>query len=125
MYGIIGGKLFETRRFNLLRYEGTYFHSLLGSDRWKPDNEGAYFIDISPELFEFVMEHMRGNNINVDDLSKASLTKLKELFDYFQIPLPSALISRTSPGPAGVRPHFHDPRLRLVKAGEVKMIDKA
>lgn len=120
----IGGQFFETRRFNMLRYEGTFFHALLGSERWSPDSEGAYFIDVSPELFEFIMEHMRGNTINVDDLSEASIAKLKALFEFFQIPLPAQLTARTSNRPGY---NENDPRCHrlTIQSGELKLIDRA
>jgi hypothetical protein len=36
----IGGKLFTTSKTTLLSIEGTYFHAMLSSGSWQPDEDG-------------------------------------------------------------------------------------
>jgi hypothetical protein len=36
----VGGKVFQTAKANLLRFENTYFHAMLGSGQWKPEEDG-------------------------------------------------------------------------------------
>ncbi|KAJ1502050.1 hypothetical protein HMI54_009380 [Coelomomyces lativittatus] len=36
----VGGKHFETHKSTLTAIEGTYFHALLSSGRWKPSTDG-------------------------------------------------------------------------------------
>ena len=37
----VGGKLFATTKSTLLRFENTYFHAMLASGHWKPDEDGT------------------------------------------------------------------------------------
>jgi hypothetical protein len=39
----VGGKIFTTSKSTLLRYENTYFYGMLGSGKWKPDEDGIIF----------------------------------------------------------------------------------
>jgi hypothetical protein len=39
------GKLFTTYKDNLLKQEGTFFHNMLSSGEWLPNEKGEYFID--------------------------------------------------------------------------------
>ena len=36
----VGGQIFVTSKNTLLSIEGTYFHALLSSGRWEPDEDG-------------------------------------------------------------------------------------
>ena len=37
----IGGKIFATQKTNLLKFEGSYFHAMLSSGHWQPNEEGS------------------------------------------------------------------------------------
>src|SRR5690349_7691035 len=39
----VGGTLFVTTRETLLSIENTFFHAMLVSEKWKPDEDGEYF----------------------------------------------------------------------------------
>jgi hypothetical protein len=84
----VGGQRFETSKSNLLRFPNSYFTGLLSETaKWKPDNDGSYFIDRSPEGFPAVLEYLRGN----DDFLEAVSKKVKPLvlshLDYFALPI--------------------------------------
>jgi hypothetical protein len=36
----VGGKIFATTKANILNAEGTYFHGMLSSGEWQPDEDG-------------------------------------------------------------------------------------
>ncbi|KAG5914782.1 hypothetical protein E4U42_000304 [Claviceps africana] len=57
---LVGERVFTTAR-NTLISESTYFTSLL-SGRWgEPQEDGAYFIDADPSLFEHILRFLRHN----------------------------------------------------------------
>ena len=37
----VGGTIFMTSKSNLLRFEGSYFHSMLGSGLWQAEQDGS------------------------------------------------------------------------------------
>ncbi|KAG5974847.1 hypothetical protein E4U55_007996 [Claviceps digitariae] len=55
---LVGGRLFHTTKQTLVS-ESSYFASLL-SGRWTPPLEdGAYFVDADPSLFEHILRYLR------------------------------------------------------------------
>lgn len=46
----VGGKIFTTSKTTLLSVPGSYFHALLSSGKWLPDEDNEYFIDRSPKV---------------------------------------------------------------------------
>ncbi|KAG5913352.1 hypothetical protein E4U53_004901 [Claviceps sorghi] len=55
---LVGDRVFTTARHTLIN-ESTYFSALL-SGRWEePLDEGAYFIDADPSLFEHILRYLR------------------------------------------------------------------
>jgi len=87
----IGGKIFATSKSTLLSIEGSYFHTLLSSGHWQPDEDGTYFVDRNPQFFDVILDYIRTGKIDLTDLNHKELTKLKEDLDYFQIQLPSPI----------------------------------
>jgi hypothetical protein len=52
----IGGKIFATTKTTLLLKEGTYFHALLSSGHWKPDEDGDdSFTSFERSMFRCVL----------------------------------------------------------------------
>lgn len=92
----VGGRMFETMRSHLLRAEGSFFHAMLASGQWTPDEQGAYFLDMNPAYFDNILDFLRDGDICTDDLSKTGLARLRELFDYFLLPCPDSLSSTTN-----------------------------
>jgi len=83
----VGGRTFTTSKGTLLKYESTYFHALLSSGKWEPCEDGSYFIDRDPGLFDRVMESLRsGESVNIEGLQERQLSKLQVELDYYQLP---------------------------------------
>lgn len=96
----VGGRVFATTKSTLLRWEGTFFQALLGSGQWQPMEDGAYFIDRNPVIFERIIEAMRcGDAVETEGLTGKQIHKLAEECDYFQLPneAPAPMSSRRGP----------------------------
>lgn len=81
----VGGRTFATAKENLLRWEGTYFHALLGGGKWQPCDDGTYFIDRDPDLFGRIMASFRTGKV-VDLTGVPDAEQLRAELDYFQLP---------------------------------------
>jgi hypothetical protein len=85
----VGGKCFTTSKTSLLRFEGSFFWTMLAGDRWAPDEEdGAYFIDRNPKHFDRILDYHRTGEFNVAGLDDAARQQLERDFDFFQLPPP-------------------------------------
>jgi hypothetical protein len=85
----VGGKCFATSKTSLLRFEGSFFWTMLANGRWAPDEEdGAYFIDRNPKHFDRILDYHRTGEFNVDGLDDAACQQLEKDLDFFQLPPP-------------------------------------
>lgn len=86
----VGGQTFIIPKSILLKFEGSYFESMLMSKHAHKLPNGEYFINRNPMHFQLLLDYLRTGQ--VADLSKGDDTDaLKEEFKYFKIPLPSKL----------------------------------
>lgn len=85
----VGGKIFATSKTSLLRFEGSYFHALISSGHWEPDEDGAYFIDRNPKNFDVIIDYMRDGVLRLDRVEPSRQADLLAELDYYQLPLPS------------------------------------
>ncbi len=69
----VGGMRFETSKSTLLSHTDTFFTAMLCSDRWKPRNDGSYFIDRSPKHFGRILDYLRTDKLPVADLHKEQI----------------------------------------------------
>lgn len=62
---------------------------MLGSELWKPDADGTYFIDVSSTAFEHVLKLLRepDNKAAVDTLTYYEKKRLNEALGFLQLPL--------------------------------------
>lgn len=62
----VGGTLFITTKSTLTSTPGTYFDGML-NPKFKHTNleDGSYFLDLSPDIFKYVLEILRNPGINV------------------------------------------------------------
>ncbi|OQR85560.1 hypothetical protein ACHHYP_11693 [Achlya hypogyna] len=84
----VGGTLFATAKTNLLRDEGSYFYTMLASETWQPNADGAYFIDVDPRQFPHVMAYLRSGEWDITGLGALDCKQLFRLIDYLQLPSP-------------------------------------
>ncbi|KDO29295.1 hypothetical protein SPRG_05832 [Saprolegnia parasitica CBS 223.65] len=81
----VGGTLFKTARETLLRVPGSYFEAMLSSDTWRPNDDGAYFLDLDARLFACVMRFLRTGTLPCSELDDAEASDLRDMLDYLQI----------------------------------------
>jgi hypothetical protein len=93
----VGGKVFTTTKSVLLRLENTYFHAMLSSGKWKPDEDGVYFIDRSPKHFDRILEYLRTGEFSIAGLDAAAIEKLQNDLDYYQLASPNELQLQSIP----------------------------
>ena len=85
----VGGTIFITTRSTLLKNKNSYFYAMLASGSWLPDEEGTYFINKNPKGFDIVLEFIRNGTISFAGIESHRLPRVLELFEYFQIRIPS------------------------------------
>ncbi|KAL6066975.1 K+ channel tetramerization domain-containing protein [Balamuthia mandrillaris] len=113
----VGGKLFATSKSTLLTFENTFFHAMLSSGRWLPDNHAQedpssppspplYFIDRNPKLFSFVLDFLRSYN---DDIQHRYDEEAEALLPSKQ---PQLLALRREADFYGLQPLLHKQRQR-------------
>ena len=72
----VGGKIFKTSKETLTKIEGSYFHCMLGSSSWQPDDDGSYFIDRNPKMFSFILDYLRTGDFDLTDLTDSAESPL-------------------------------------------------
>eukprot|EP01118_Nematostelium_gracile_P011835 TRINITY_DN4266_c0_g1_i2.p1 TRINITY_DN4266_c0_g1~~TRINITY_DN4266_c0_g1_i2.p1 ORF type:complete len:287 (-),score=54.49 TRINITY_DN4266_c0_g1_i2:23-883(-) len=82
----VGGMRLSASKSTLVSIEGSYFHVMLSSDRWKPDNKGEYFIDRDFTHFPRILNYLRTGELQLDGLSEIEVQRLNQELDYYQIP---------------------------------------
>ena len=88
----VGGKLFNTSKQTLMSIENTYFYGLLAnSNKFKTNEEGVFFVDRNPLVFDRVLDFFRTGKLVIKDLTSYMLDMLKDDMDYYCIPLPEEL----------------------------------
>ncbi|KAG9400118.1 hypothetical protein AC1031_011028 [Aphanomyces cochlioides] len=82
----VGGTIFKTSKETLLRFEGSYFHALLGSGQWKPDTpNAAYFLDLDASLFRRIMLYLRTGELSFNGLCGWECKELKSIVEYLNL----------------------------------------
>jgi hypothetical protein len=111
----IGGKIFSTTKQTLLRIPNSFFHALICSEKWKPDENGlcsiffvvfflfsrthfplftlnertgVFFIDRDPKHFDRILNFLRDGELDFTDLQDYGRNKLIKDLDFYQIPIP-------------------------------------
>eukprot|EP01118_Nematostelium_gracile_P004928 TRINITY_DN1587_c0_g1_i2.p1 TRINITY_DN1587_c0_g1~~TRINITY_DN1587_c0_g1_i2.p1 ORF type:complete len:312 (-),score=76.28 TRINITY_DN1587_c0_g1_i2:114-1049(-) len=81
----VGGMRLSASKSTLLAIEGSYFHAMLSSDRWKPNNKGEYFIDRDFTHFPRILNYLRTGELELKGLDEIEMEKLNGELDYYQI----------------------------------------
>jgi len=75
------GQLFTTQHNTLTKIEGCYFSDLL---RTTPGEDGIYFIDRNPQLFEDILDYLRDGDIYIPE-DKTKIVLLKREAEFYKI----------------------------------------
>jgi hypothetical protein len=81
----MGGTIFSVSIATLLSEANSYFSDLF-QGRWELKLEfedQTLFIDHSPQVFEFVLDYLRGQELVLDELSETKLRLLRNDADFF------------------------------------------
>eukprot|EP01129_Flabellula_baltica_P011543 TRINITY_DN5078_c0_g1_i1.p1 TRINITY_DN5078_c0_g1~~TRINITY_DN5078_c0_g1_i1.p1 ORF type:complete len:202 (+),score=44.61 TRINITY_DN5078_c0_g1_i1:209-814(+) len=84
----VGGSIFVTSKTTLSSQEGSYFYGLLSNGNWKPDEDGEYFIDRNPMVFDRILDFMRDGQLDTRGLDDRSISMLNKDMDYYCLTLP-------------------------------------
>ena len=88
----IGGKLFSASIGTLMAIPNTYFYGLVAnSDKFKPLDDGTYFIDRNPLVFDRILDYLRTGQLETRELTLLAKDILKDDLDYYCIPVPENL----------------------------------
>eukprot|EP01006_Ploeotia_vitrea_P003248 TRINITY_DN112306_c0_g1_i1.p1 TRINITY_DN112306_c0_g1~~TRINITY_DN112306_c0_g1_i1.p1 ORF type:complete len:322 (-),score=31.15 TRINITY_DN112306_c0_g1_i1:157-1122(-) len=88
----VGGTVFMTTAGTLLKEKDSFFSAMLNGP-WKPDRDGEYFIDRSPELFSLVLTYLRDHKTpspcQEEEQSKRDQQNavIRDEFEFYQIPV--------------------------------------
>ncbi|KAG9400119.1 hypothetical protein AC1031_011029 [Aphanomyces cochlioides] len=86
----VGGTIFKTSKETLLRFEGSYFHALLGSGQWKPDSPNeAFFLDVDAGYFGRILRYLRTGELSFHGLCSLERDELKTTLEYLSLTDPS------------------------------------
>jgi len=82
----IGGRMFTTSLSNLQRYPESYF-GVMFSGRWdsKPGEDGRYFIDRSPRVFDYILDYLRGEQLELELIPKEDKALLLREAKFYQL----------------------------------------
>jgi len=82
----IGGKVFATSIPTLTNQKSHYFTAMFsGKYSTKPNEEGTYFIDRNPTMFQFILDYLRGEDLFLKDMNAKDKKLLLRDAQYYQI----------------------------------------
>jgi len=85
----VGGKKFETTKATLLKQDTSLFATILGSDEWKPDEDGSYFIDRNPKYMPLLLDYLRSDKLNITKLSAEQIAGVTKEAEFYNIKIKS------------------------------------
>lgn len=80
----VGGMKFITSCKTLKSQSGSYFDALL-SGRWEVSTKETIFIDHDGTMFKYILDFMRGDDLDFHLLSPPEFARLKKDAEYFQL----------------------------------------
>jgi len=82
----IGGKVFATSQATLTNGKSHFFTAMFsGKYSTKPNEEGTYFIDRNPTMFQLILDYLRGEEIYIREISAKDKKQLLRDAQYYQI----------------------------------------
>ena len=82
----VGGRIFKTTKETLLSKKYTFFHTMLSSGKFLPDDDGLYFIDRNPKLFGYVLDYLRYGKVDLSELTTQQRNQLAQEADFYLVP---------------------------------------
>ena len=83
----IGGRLFCSTKEVFMSIENTFFYGLIANkSHFKEPDDGVFFIDRNPVVFDRILDYLRNGKINLKSLSKYEIDILKDDFEYYCLP---------------------------------------
>jgi len=79
----VGGEIFMTSKTTLLSQVDSYFYAMLNHGNWLPDEEGEYFIDRNPAVFDRILDYLRDGKLDETDLSDREKNILENDLEYY------------------------------------------
>lgn len=120
----VGGRTFWSTKDTFLRWEGTYFHSLVCGNLWKPNRDGAHYIDRDPTHFDRIMKALRtGKPVDFTGLQTLDAEQLRDEMDYYQLnkrDVPSSIMWDPSGCSANLTITEHGRTLTYTGIGDVR-----
>ena len=88
----VGGHVYKTSVATLRRHQGSMLDAMF-SDRYplRKDEHGRVCIDADGELFKYVLDYLRTGQLVVPELGEYQATRLRHMFDYFNIVDPALM----------------------------------
>ncbi|EGD75380.1 hypothetical protein PTSG_06457 [Salpingoeca rosetta] len=94
----VGGTVFTTSKQTLTKFANSFFASMFsGRHELQPEDDGSFFVDRDPFVFRHVLNFMRGQPPQLEELSDVELKALKQDAQFYQ--LPELLEALTPPEP--------------------------
>jgi len=86
----IGGTRFEISKNILLSHKGSMFDAI-GTETWKPDADGSYYIDRTPQLFPVMLDYLRSGaiDLSVFGFDERVRPRISAELDFYQLGIPS------------------------------------
>ena len=79
----IGGKSFVVQKSTILKWKWSLFFGLIAHE--ESELNQVYFIDRNPKYFELILDQLRDEKFNSEELSTDALTEIMEELDFYQI----------------------------------------
>jgi len=79
----VGGTVFTTSKSNLTSVKDSFFFYMLSNEKWKPDEDGEYFIDRDPKYFELILHQHRYGECDYSHLSDFEKNMFKVDIDFY------------------------------------------
>jgi len=81
----VGGTVFTTSKSNLTSVKDSFFSYMLSNDKWKPDEDGEYFIDRDPKYFELILHQHRYGECDYSHLSDFEKNMFNVDIDFYGV----------------------------------------
>jgi len=83
----VGGRIFSVSLDTLRVADGSFFYVMFsGNYSVMPGDDGSYFIDRNPAMFDYILDFLRGTPLMLDDLTRRERHMLIADAEYYNLP---------------------------------------